>query len=184
MKNKLNVHDNHLGLFETQSFTQIDFANPTVEMINAEDIAHALSHICRFGGHTFTFYTVAQHSILVAALAPKKLKKAALLHDAAEAYIGDVIKPLKNLLGTAYANIEQNFEKVIAEKFNLSVDDFKKVKSYDNLALELEHRAFKLMHHSVLYDIENRIKEECSCNYPIYDYQYYFLQLLKKYDAD
>lgn len=181
--NTLNVHDNHLGLFETQSFTQVDFANPTAEMIDAIDIAHALAHICRFGGHTYTFYSVAEHSILVAALAPKHLKKAALLHDAAEAYIGDVIKPLKNLLGEPYAEIERAFERAIAVKFNVPLADFEAVKPYDKRALELEHSAYKIMCNSSQDRIEAWIRKELSIAYNTYDYDRHFLKLLERYEA-
>lgn len=61
-----------------------------------EDIAHSLAHVCRFNGHTRTFYSVADHSIRVAEALPDKLKLWGLLHDAAEAYLGDVVGPIKD----------------------------------------------------------------------------------------
>lgn len=74
--------------------------DPLAEEVHIEDIAHALSVICRFGGHTQEFYSVAQHSCLVADLVATKTQDkltllTALLHDAAEAYTGDVIRPIK-----------------------------------------------------------------------------------------
>ncbi|RYF85792.1 MAG: hypothetical protein EOO03_12755, partial [Chitinophagaceae bacterium] len=96
------VHAYQKGTFNTASGLAIDLNNIHSRDININDIATALSRIPRFGGHTCAFYSVAQHSVLVAALAPDYLKKEALLHDAAEAYLGDVIKPLKHILGKKY----------------------------------------------------------------------------------
>lgn len=138
----LNVHHNHLGQINTFSGALVDFHNPTPEMITTVDIAHALSKICRFGGHTKFFYSVAEHSALVAFLAPEDLALEALLHDASEAYLGDVVKPLKNILGKAYADIEDRFMQVIGTKYKLSTDKLAEVKHWDKKALELEHKAF------------------------------------------
>lgn len=82
--------------------------DPRPEEVRIEDIAHALSHICRYGGHVPTFYSVAQHSVLVARCTERLLgvrgyrgqrlaagAAYALLHDAGEAYVGDLVQPLK-----------------------------------------------------------------------------------------
>ena len=78
----------------THAGKHVDPLNVRPEDICLEDIAFALSNISRFGGHV-PFLSVAEHSVRVCMAAPPKLKKAALLHDAAEAYIGDIIWPLK-----------------------------------------------------------------------------------------
>ena len=133
------------GLFNTFNGNIINLVHPTEEMIDIRDIANSLSKICRFNGHTNKFYSVAQHSILVAAMAPENIKKEALLHDAAEAYQGDVIKPLKVLLGAAYRSIETVFEHTIAQKFCLYTDDWthEEIKRLDLAVLEIEHQAFQ-----------------------------------------
>ncbi|HMM02016.1 MULTISPECIES: phosphohydrolase [unclassified Dysgonomonas] len=92
---------------------------PTIDMICIEDIAHALSMLCRFGGHTSEFYSVAQHSILCADLVAEPYKLEALLHDAAEAYLVDLPSPIKHRM-SEYKTIEDNLMKVIAKKFNLA----------------------------------------------------------------
>lgn len=71
----------------------------TTDMVDIKDIAHALSLKCRFTGHCRTFYSVAEHSMRVAELVRPELKLAALLHDAAEAYLPDFARPIK---GEAY----------------------------------------------------------------------------------
>ncbi|MDP3133715.1 MAG: phosphohydrolase, partial [Burkholderiaceae bacterium] len=73
-------------------------AEPRIDGIDIEDIAHGLAYQCRFNGQTSAFYSVAQHSLMVADLVPPALRRAALLHDAAEAYLGDMVKPLKALV--------------------------------------------------------------------------------------
>lgn len=141
-KQYYNVHSSGDGVFNAASGLLINLKQPTVEMICIDDIASALSKICRFGGHSNDFYSVAQHSVLVAKLAPEYLCREALLHDAAEAYLGDVIKPLKNLIGSAYEDIEHRFMVAICKKFNLSVDNLYEIKKYDKQALSLEHEYY------------------------------------------
>ena len=91
--------------------------NPDPDKILIDDIAHALSNICRFNGHCKEFYSVAQHSCLVAAHLPNELKLLGLLHDASEAYICDIPSPLKNEY-KYYKEIELNLQYKIYVKFN------------------------------------------------------------------
>lgn len=95
-----------------------DFQVMDPKTICIEDIAHALANIPRFTGHTPFFYSVGQHSIMASAFAPEPLKLEALLHDATEAYMMDIAKPLKQLLPD-YQEMELKLQKAIALRFNL-----------------------------------------------------------------
>jgi uncharacterized protein len=140
--------NSHLGLFNTASGNLIDLNNPHPSEININDIAHALSHICRFGGHAGTFYSVAQHCCLVTGMVPVEAKRVALLHDASEAYLGDVIKPLKNMIGKEYEIIEERFTNTIFDRFEIKPTEYSHlyydVKEADKKMLEIEHEALIL----------------------------------------
>lgn len=133
----VHVTESHKGAFHTVSGIEFSILNPTLEMINTEDMIIGLSNECRFGKQLDDYYSVAQHSILVWMLAPKELKRAALIHDGSEAFFGDVIKPLKNLL-PAYEEIEHRLMALIAEKYGVSEYDLVAIKPYDTEALILE----------------------------------------------
>lgn len=114
------------------------------------DIAHALSLQCRFNGHSRAFYSVAQHSVLVASLAPPELRLEALLHDAAEAYLGDVVTPLKEFLehlAPGVRSLEEAILGAVHRRFGLTCDwptgyarVDSTVKQADRLALAIERR--------------------------------------------
>ena len=96
----------------------------TPDMIDIEDISHALAHQCRYGGHVLSFYSVAEHSCHIAdhvfrVSNDKKHALSALLHDASETYLIDVPKPVKMQL-TNYVELEEQIEGVIAEVFDLN----------------------------------------------------------------
>ncbi len=103
-----------------QTFTGKQFfpLNPRPEDLDIRDIAHALSLQCRFNGHCLHFYSVAEHSVRVCEWLPAELSLWGLLHDAAEAYLGDVVRPLKAQL-TSYNKIEQQLLRVVADRFGL-----------------------------------------------------------------
>lgn len=104
------------------------------------DIAHALSLICRWGGHSNFFYSVAQHSINVATSAQPADKLAALLHDATEAYMGDVIRPLRQYL-PEYQKWELWNREVIYKFFNVYNYDWERIRKLDNQWLLVEANA-------------------------------------------
>ncbi|MDP3425521.1 MAG: HD family hydrolase [Burkholderiaceae bacterium] len=124
---------------QTASGRYANLVAPLPHHIDIGDIAHALSNICRFGGHTREFYSVAQHSVLVSRIVPHEHALAALLHDAAEAYVGDVTLPLKQLLPD-YRTIEASIWRAIASSFDLPADLPACVKRADLVLLATERR--------------------------------------------
>jgi uncharacterized protein len=134
----MNIFDAPKDSIRTNSGLYINVFEPTPEMISIEDIAHALSHMPRFGGHLDVFYSVGQHSVLCA----RKLtdiddKKAALLHDASEAYMMDMPSPIKARL-PMYKSYEDNLMRVIANKFGFQYPLSKNVKEVDAEMLLIE----------------------------------------------
>lgn len=107
---------------ETRSGIHFHFLDPKPEEINIADIGFALANQCRFNGHCHRFYSVAEHSVLVASLVPEEYKLAALLHDASEAYLSDIPSPIKQYL-KEYKEMERNVQVTIDEKFNTLISD-------------------------------------------------------------
>lgn len=125
--------------------------------ININDIAHALSNICRFTGHVSEFYSVAQHSVMVSNLVSSQYAKWGLMHDASEAYICDVARPLKlSEPMKPYRQIEKRIMMVVAEKFGLCPAEPSIVKEADNVAIRTEGRdfGFKVQEWGLLADIK------------------------------
>ena len=92
--------------------------NPRAEDIHIHDIAHALSMKCRFNGHSKQFYSVAEHSVLVSRYVQSEYAMWGLLHDAAEAYLPDVPRPVKPFL-SGFKEIETSVMNIIADVFEL-----------------------------------------------------------------
>ena len=121
---------------------------PDPAAIEIVDIAHALAHQCRFGGHSRTFFSIAQHCCVVADELERRGASAedvlsALLHDAGEAYLGDLPHPLKHRspLGTLYRAVEEPLQAVILARFGLPAQPPPLVKPVDRAALAAERRA-------------------------------------------
>lgn len=141
---KSGSNDLHTGeTIRTFRGHYVNVFDPDPETIDIVDIAHALSHVCRFAGHTPIFYSVAQHSIQVSNLCHHEHKLAGLLHDASEAYLCDIPRPIKRHL-QGYKAIEENLMRVIAGKFGLLWPLHSEVKDYDQVVLEREHRTLIL----------------------------------------
>ena len=116
-----------------------DLASPDPDLIDIEDIAHALSLICRFTGHVNEFDSVAQHSLIVSRIVPQEHRLVGLMHDATEAYLTDVSRPLKAMLPD-YRAAEHKLWLAIAERFDLPVELPFAVKQADNISLIWEQR--------------------------------------------
>ena len=108
---------------------RLDNLNPTPFDVEIEDIAHGLARVARWNGQTQggQIFSVAQHSVLVAEIlrhiepaAPARWLLFALLHDAPEYVIGDMISPFKAALGEAYREFEARLERAILLRFSLT----------------------------------------------------------------
>lgn len=128
---------NYNGFITTASGMEVYLPRPTTEMILIEDIARGLSNIARWNGQTKEPFTVAQHSVMVCWGVRPHLKRAALLHDATEAYLGDMSRPLKELI-PGYKILEEKFQQVIAEKFSIATRDFAEIKEFDRAMQRME----------------------------------------------
>lgn len=129
----------------TPSVERFYFLDPKVEDIRILDIAHALSLTCRFGGHCSIFYSVAEHSIILAKIledegAEPLTVLAGLLHDAEEAYLPDIPHPIKARMPEAQA-IYRTLEKIIDLKFNILDADWTRIRSLDRRLCITEAKA-------------------------------------------
>lgn len=132
---------------QTRNGTAFSLIKPLKEDVDFNEIAYALSHLCRFCGHTKKFYSVAQHSCIVASLLPKPLKLCGLLHDAHEAYIGDIATPVKAALGIPKAAMQalespilQAIHEAAGQSWPLHEGVAGAIKYADLVALQTERR--------------------------------------------
>ncbi|WP_462321709.1 hypothetical protein [Halochromatium sp.] len=121
----------------TYSGIAFDLQDPQPEMVRLDDIVHSLSLMNRFNGAALFPYSVAQHSLHVASLLPAELRLEGLLHDAAEAYIGDMVSPLKQVM-PEYKAVEARISAVVAEVFDLVYPEPSAVKLADLAVLAAE----------------------------------------------
>jgi 5'-deoxynucleotidase YfbR-like HD superfamily hydrolase len=127
---------------QTYTGKEFNYFTFTEKDICIEDIAMSLSRIPRFNGHTISAYFVAHHSVLVSELASAKnldCSKWGLLHDASEAYIADLVSPLK-VTFPEYNALEERIHKAVAKKFKLSWPIPEEVKHADLVLLATEKR--------------------------------------------
>lgn len=130
---------------------RLDLLDPTPFDIEIEDIAHGLSFVARWNGQTLGdyAYSVAEHSLLVERIfgriapnAPVRWKLAALLHDAPEYVIGDMISPVKSAVGPGYDELDKRLAAAVHLRFGLPVDIpsaiKRKIKKADKVSAWLE----------------------------------------------
>ena len=140
----LSVEEKEQILVETFSGQAMDLLRPDSELIHLDDIAHSLGNNCRFNGHTSSYYSVAEHSVLVACLVEKMtssrhLVLAGFLHDAHEAYLGDIPTPIKqNLPG--WKELSGLMDEAIGKRFTVDPELFQspEVELADRMALSME----------------------------------------------
>lgn len=105
-----------------QTFTGRRFwpLDPRASEIDIRDVAHGLAMTCRYGGHSRRFYSVAEHAVLVSQFVPERFALHGLLHDSAEAYVGDMVRPLKHQPEmTPFRVAEAAIEVEVAKRFGL-----------------------------------------------------------------
>ncbi len=164
---------------KTYSGLRIDPFDPKPEEIHIEDIAHALSLICRGNGQVTHFYSVAQHCLNCEKEAEargynRRLRLACLLHDASEAYLNDIIRPVKQYL-EKYKETEDHFLEVIYQSFglgDLTKEEWDVVREIDDALLDYD--LVELLHEPMpeggyqfisLPDIEQKPFEEVEAAY-------------------
>lgn len=126
----------------TFSGLTINPLKPSASDIIIEDIAHSLSNQCRFTGHVKKFYSTGQHSILASYIVPKEFALEALLHDASEAYLSDIARPVKHAegFGEVYRRCEDTLMIAVAERFGVPATMSPEVKTADTIMLFTEMR--------------------------------------------
>lgn len=148
------------------TYSKIHFAptDPKAEDIKTEDIAHALSLMCRANGHLKNFYSVAQHSINCQFEAKargysKKVQLACLLHDASEAYLADITRPVKQYL-PQYQAFEQKLQTMIYDRYlgsALTEEEIRQITEIDDAML---YHEFVVLMEERIFEVEPELKEK------------------------
>ena len=126
---------------QTYSGRQFWPVDPRSEDVDLMDIAHALSNLCRYAGHSRSFYSVGQHSVLASQIVPPRDAGWALMHDAAEAYVVDLPRPIKHDPGAAwYREIERRVMAAVCLRFSLPMIQPASVSLADDVLLSTERR--------------------------------------------
>lgn len=129
-----------MSWISTYTGRHFNYSDPNLDSICLLDIAHSLSQINRFCGHTNWPYSVAQHSVGASYIVPQEFALEALMHDAHEAYVGDMMSPLKHLLPD-YKSVELRIEQMVRLKFGLPAQTSPEVKHADLVMLATEKEA-------------------------------------------
>lgn len=140
-------HDDHTWM-HTGSNQELDFAAEAWIVLPIEMIARALSNICRYNGHSSRYYSVAEHSLHISYMVPQELALAALLHDASEAYVGDMPTGLKRFMGISFKDIERKATEAVSRGYGIPLADLESpiIKNYDKRILGDEAQALMPPH--------------------------------------
>ncbi|MEC5321322.1 HD family hydrolase [Brenneria populi subsp. brevivirga] len=129
-----------MSWISTYTGRHFNYTDPNLDSICLLDIAHSLSQINRFCGHTNWPYSVAQHSVGASYIVPQEFALEALMHDAHEAYVNDMMSPLKHMLPD-YKSVETRIEQMVRLKFDLPLQTSPEVKHADLVMLATEKEA-------------------------------------------
>lgn len=135
-----DTNDIERAWIQTASGGKFHILDPRPEEIDIEDIAHSLGKLCRFTGHCRKLYSVAEHCVHCSYLVSPENALCALLHDASEAYLADMNRPLKHFTpaGDSYRQVEKIVSDAIYKKFGLSLEEPEEIKAADNTMLYFE----------------------------------------------
>ena len=133
---------------QTASNGELDFTADEWIVMPIGDIARALSNICRYNGHCSRYYSVAEHSVLISRMVPQDLALAALLHDASEAYVGDMPSGLKRFMGVNFKDLERKATLAVARGYGLTYEQLESpdIKAFDKRILIEEGAALMPPH--------------------------------------
>lgn len=133
-----------VGCIHLSTGRLFNILDPDPALIEPEMLAHALGFLCRWTGQCNVFFSVAQHCVIVSEVVPPELALQGLLHDASEAFIGDINRPLKDLMHNmapgVLQGIEERLHEAIAERFGTGYPHDPLVKWADNTSLATEKR--------------------------------------------
>jgi hypothetical protein len=152
--------------FTTYTGRRIDLARPRPEDVELEDLAHHLSQLCRFGGASRRFYSIAEHSVLVSHVIAPRHALPGLFHDAHEAYLGDLVSPLKKLIGEVtplYRELAAAWDRAIAVGRGVPRPHRPEIKDAD--LATLHHEMGALMHPGALELLRSRVPAHLRLNW-------------------
>ena len=138
-----------------QSGRYFSYERPDLCEMSLEDIARGLANTCRFAGQSPRFYSVAEHSVYVSQIVPDAMAWDGLMHDAAEAFICDMPKPLKVMLPD-YKEVEKRVEKAVASAFGLN----------DPMPPEIKYADVQMLRAEQMQVMRNNDAWEWTFNYP------------------
>jgi uncharacterized protein len=126
---------------QTYSGRRFNPIEPDYRAIVLQDVAHALSRLCRFNGHSQHLYSVSQHSVLVSHICDRQDALWGLLHDASEAFISDLSAPIKHSgMVDSFIEVEKKLQQAICQRFSLTIEEPPSVKQADMKLLATEAR--------------------------------------------